>query len=892
MPRVSAPLYSLNGGEVGEEALSRLDLERMQFSGALYSNILPRVSGAMTLRPGLEHIADIDLGNSMLLEYSYSGTDGSFFVPILSNGELRVVKDNAFISRVAVSTTITNGAFSSFTGWTDASQSGATASVSSGLLVLSGTSQARAEARQTVSVAVGDRAKEHGLRVVVNRGPVKLRLGSTSGAADIIAEQILEDGDHSIAFTPNTGTIYLQLSNDEPRQVWVDSCQIESAGTMVLPAPWLSADIPELIRYRQNIDVLYMASTVYQQRQIQRRSSRSWGIQRYKVDNGPFVQSDGSIALTPSTYSGNGTLTATRAYFEATMVGRLFRLVQSGQTVIESFTSAPAEGAYIRVSGVGIARRFTWAVSGTWSGTVRLQVATDTGGVPGSWTDAITSRTTNGTDTFTDQDDNVIKYFRWAVASGEYTSGTIVTSLSYTGGSGVGIARMTAYTSGTVAQVEILERFTSLAATFEWDNSTWSDYDGWPGAVECFGGRIYWGHGDYIHGSVPDDFRNFNDQVEGDSAPIYRSVGAGTDRGILWLIGLQRLVAGTDNAEISVKSSSFDEPLTSANWFPIEGSTQGGYNIRPVKCDKDGIFVQSSGTSVFALTPDPGSLDYGAMDLTQMHEKICDGSPVVAIAVQRRPDTVVWFILENGEARALTYRPSEKVIAWSRIVTDGLFKQVIACRGQGQDNVYFAVVRDGTQRLERLANLEDCRGGTVNCLADGFTRFTATASQTVFPVPQLDGLGVTIWINGAAYRDQDDLYTVASGQVVLPAQTAGTSVVIGLPYVGRWQSTKLAYGAAGGSALFRRKKVSQLGLYLVNTMLDGLRVGKDFATLRRLTTNKGGKPIEANHLFTSYDADMMSVSSDWDTDSRVCLEHKSPYPFTAASMVLDAQTNG
>lgn len=153
-------------------------------------------------------------------------------------------------------------------------------------------------------------------------------------------------------------------------------------------------------------------------------------------------------------------------------------------------------------------------------------------------------------------------------------------------------------------------------------------------------------------------------------------------------------------------------------------------------------------------------------------------------------------------------------------------------------------------------------------------------------------MSVTVWADGRALHDQDNLYVVAGGQVILPAQEAGKKVVIGLPYVARWQSTKLAYGAANGTALFRKKRVSQLGMYLVNTMLDGLRVGKDFATLRRFTTTKSDKPILPNTLFSSFDADMMSVSSDWDTDSRICVEHRTPYPFTAASLVMDVQTNG
>lgn len=891
MPRVSAPIYSLNGGEVGKEALARLDLERMQFAGSLYSNMLPRVIGSMTLRPGLEHIADINLGDVRLLEYSYSG--GSALIPILSNQAMRVVKDNALVSRVSVSTTVASGDFSSFTGWTDASTGSASAGVSGGDLRLIGTTQDRASAKQTISVSSGDQNKEHALRIDVQRGPVKLRLGSTTGTDNLIPEAVLDDGVHSIAFTPTTSSIFLELFTDNARQALVESCQIEAAGVMVIPTPWNTTDLAgNIIRYKQNKDVLYAASGLYQQREIQRRGDTSWGLQRYKSDDGPFVASDGNIPLTPSVLTGNGNLTASRSYFNSGMVGRLFRLFQSGQTVDEDFSSAPAEGDTIRVSGVGAARRFTWTVSGSWSGTVTLQVANDDGsGNPGSWTDVL-SRTGNGTSTYTDSDDNVIKFFRFIVKTGNYTSGLIETRLAYAGGSQSGIVRVTGYTSGTQVTIEVLSRLYSTAATFEWDYSTWSDYDGWPASVEVFGGRLYWGQDDTIYGSVPDAFKSFDNTVEGASAPISRSVNSSSQRGILWLLGLQRLIAGTDATEISVKASSFDEPLTADSWFPVDASTRGSANVRSVKADKDGIFVQSSGTGAFRMAPDQQGFDYTSSDLMAMHEEICDGSEIVDVAVQRRPDTVVWFILANGEARALTYEPSQNVIGWSRVATDGLFKRVAAIRGAGQDSVYFAIVRNGAQRLERLASVSECQGGPENCLADGFSRFTATAGQTTFSVPHLNGKGVTVWVDGAAVRDQSNLYTVASNQVVIPAVAEGKSVVIGLPYSGRFQSTKLAYGAAGGTALFKRKRIAQLGMYLVNTMLDGVRAGRSFADLKKFTTTKDDKAIPAGLLYEEFDADLMAVSNDWSTDSRVCIEAKSPYPFTASALVMDVQTNG
>lgn len=891
MASVNAPIYSLNGGEVGDEGLARLDLERLQFAGSLYQNILPRVIGSMTIRPGLEHIADIDFGDVQLLEHNYSG--GSALIPILSNFEMRVVKDDALVTRGAVSTAITNGDFNSFTGWTNASTGAASASVSGGELVLVGTTQDRASAKQTISVSGGDQGDEHAVRIDVRRGPLIVRLGSTSGDDDLIPEAILDDGVHSIAFTPMTSSIFIELANDEARQALVYSCQIEAAGIMVIPTPWSDDDLTgNILRYKQNKDVLYVASGVYQQREIQRRGDTSWGIQRYKSEDGPFVASDGAMSLDPNVYTGNGSLTSSRNFFEPGMVGRLFRLFQSGQAVFENFTSAPAEGANVRISGVGSARTITWTVAGTWSGTVKLQVANDDGsGNPGAWTDVL-SRTSNGTSTYTDGDDNVIKFFRFAVLAGGHTSGTIETSITYAGGSQAGVVRVTGYGSATTVSIEVLSRLFSLNATFEWDYSVWSDYDGWPSAVEVFGGRLYWGLGDTIYGSVPDAFKSFDDGVEGDSAPISRSVNASSQRGILWLLGLQRLIAGTDAAEISVKSSSFDEPLTSSSWFPVDASTRGCANIRGVKADQDGIFVQASGTGVFRMAPDQQGLDYSSTDLMAMHEEICDGSEIVDVAVQRRPDTIVWFILANGEARALTYEPAENVIAWSRIITDGLFKRVAAIRGAGQDPVYFAIVRNGAQRLERLASMSECKGGATNCIADGFKRFTATASQTVFSVPHLNGKAVTVWVDGAAVRDQSNLYTVASSQVVLPPVAAGKKVVIGLPYTGRWQSTKLAYGAQGGTALFMRKRIAELGLYMVRTMIDGLRIGYDFVSMRKPTTTMKDKPIAAGTLYDAFDTDLMAINSDWDTDSRICIEAKSPYPFTAAALVMGTKTNG
>ena len=890
MAKVNAPLYALNGGEVGGEAVSRLDLERLRFAGSLYRNILPRVVGSMTIRPGLEHVMSMDIGETRFLEYAFSGT--TTFLPVISDEEVRIIKDDAFITRASVSTAVTNGDFSSFTSWTDNSDGSATAGVSGGQLVLTGKAFDRASATQTLSVSGGDQNVEHGLRIKVARGPVVIRLGTSSGGDDLIASSTLDDGDHSISFTPTGGSAYLEIYNEKNRIALVDSCEIDASGTMVLEAPWADTDLTA-IRQKQSIDTIYLACNTYQQREIQRRGDASWGIQRYKVDNGPFKTYSGPISLTPSVLTGNGTLTASEPYFKSTMVGRLFRLFHSGQSVDADFTGEDQQGDPVRVSGVGTARNVTRTVTGTWSGTIYFQTATDDGsGNPTGWVDSA-AITSNLAQTITIPDDNVIKYVRFVIKAGDYVSGTIETNITYAGGSESGIARVTAYNSDTSVDIEVLDSFSQTTATNEWDRSMWSDMDGWPRAVEIFGGRLFWTYQDTVFGSVSDEYKSFDDTIEGDSAPIIRSLGSGGQAGALWLLGLQRLIAGTDISEVSVRSSAYDEPLTAANWFPLDASTHGSSDVRAVKVDTAGIFINGDGTSIYQLVWDANAQDYSSNDLTELHQEICDGSPVVALAVQRKPDTVVWFILENGEARALTYEPSESVIAWSRITTTGgLFKDVASIKGRTQDTVYFAVVRNGTRRLEKMAKFSECRGGAVNCLADAFKRFSVTTSQAVFDMSHLpNGTEVTVWADGVAIHDQSDPATISGGNVTLAEGVENCTVVIGLPYNGDWTSTKLAYGAQMGTALMQPKRVSQLGIYFYKTMLDGVSVGRDFDNLRKFTTTKNGGPLTAGELQETFDGNLMSFNGDWDTDSRVSVRMQAPYPCTAAAIVMQVKTN-
>ncbi len=887
MPRINSPVYSLNGGEVGKDAIARFDLDRLRYAAVLQENFLPHVIGKMQLRPGFESLVEYNPGIRMV-PFIVNASESQMLV--FSPNRMEILSDGEYLTRQAVSTTIQNGGFASFAGWSDESTGGASAGVSGGNLVLTGSSGSFAIARQAISVSAPDQTVEHGLRVNVVNGPVQVRIGSTAGGSDIFGPSFLEEGSHSLGITPGSGvgTIYIDLFTEEFRNILVDSVFFEGALPIIVDTPWLADDLAS-IRYDQSQDVIFVASDGYQQRRIERRGPTSFSVVRYKTSDGPFqISPERTVTIAPSVTRGVGTLTASESTFSEADVGSLIRLTHNRQLTEDTFTAAGQSSNSIRVVGVGDSQRgFTVNVSGTFTGTIVLEQSI---GDEGFWT-TFATYTGPVSGPGTDGLDNQIVFYR--LRADAISSGSADVSLIYSGGSTSGVSRVTSFTSDTVVDIEIMEPFGSTEATVVWDLGEWSDRNGWPDTVALHDGRLFWGRGDLVFGSESDRFNSFSDQSEGDAAPIIRSIGASSQQGIVWLQSLQRLVAGSDGSEISIRASSFGEPLTAAAFVPRRASTRGCADIAAVEIDTSAIFVQRSGSRIFDMVLDGGAQDYVSRDVTELHTEICNPG-VVSIAVQRQPDTRIWFVLSDGSVRCLTYEPSENVLAWSRVVTDGFVEDVEVLPSVLEDEVYIAVNRNiagSTQRrIERLARSDEARGGTTNKMADSFVHVTNDpASVTVSGLDHLNGESVIVWADGVAVHDQSNTVTVSGGQITLAE--AASSITVGIPYSGRWRSTKLAYGAAGGTALGMYKKVDHLGMYLVDTVLQGIRIGREFSSLFGFSRTDRGRPLDFSTTQSEFDVDLQQFNGEWDVDSRICIEVQAPYPASVAALVIAMKTN-
>ena len=884
MASVKAKLMAFNRGLISPLALARMDFKRTALSAETQTNWIPRALGSMMLRPGTKYTGATKSNNACIQIPFVYATDDTARIE-LTDGLMRVWVDDALVSRASVTSAVANGTFTSnLTSWTDADE-GSSSSVwaTGGYMSLTGTGNAAARRRQEVTtVETGTR---HALTVIVERGPVKFKVGSSSGADDYISETTLDTGYHSLAFTPS-GNFWVEFFNYNSYAALVDSVAVASSGTMDLTAPWVAADLSK-IRWDQSGDIVFIACDGYRQRKIERRASDSWSVVVYQSDNGPFmVENVGPVTITPSATSGDITLTASAALFKSTQVGTLFRLTQSGQSASVSVTAENQFSSSIRVTGTGTQRAFSVIITGTWSATVTLQQSTDNA----TWVDATSGTyTTNTAVSYNDTLDNQIIYYRIGVKTGNYTSGTVNASLTYNSGSQTGIARVTSYTSTTVVNAQVLEAFAKSAATDEWSESYWSSRRGFPTAVAFYEGRLWWAGKDRVWGSVSDSFYNYDDETEGDSGPISRSIGSGPVARINWMLPTQRLLLGADGAIWSARSSSFDEPLTPTNFNLKDISSQGSSTVSGVKIDTNVAFVQRSGLRVYEAAYDGSAYDYAVKELTTHYPEAGEPS-IVKTVMQRQPETRLHHIRSDGTVAIEIFDPAEEINCFVVFETDGDVEDACVLPGDEEDQVYYTVKRtinSATVRYhEKWAMESECVGGTLNKQADSFLSASGSGAS-ITGLTHLEGESVVCWADG-----QDKGTFTVSGGAISQAYTSG--YVVGLPYTAQFKSTKLIYGMdeESSTALLQKKRLSAIGILAKDMHYQGLQYGPDFDNLDDLPLTDGYSDTAAHTIWSTYDEESFEFPGNWDTDSRLCLQAAAPRPVTLLACVISVEAHG
>lgn len=874
-------LLAFNRGVVSPLALGRVDIKRVAMSAEEQCNWMPRTLGPMSLRPGLGYLGNTKSdAAARFFPFVFSTTDTALIE--FTDAVMRVWVNDALITRPSVSTAVTNGNFDTdLTGWTDNDEVGAASTwAAGGFMALLGDGTNAAIRDQAVSVSAPDQNVQHALRILVPVGSVILRVGSTLGNDDYVSETELGAGAHSLTLTPTGGTIYIRLLNRKNYANYVSSCNVEAAGVMELPTLLFNTNFND-IRSAQSGDVVFLAcGLTKQQLRIERRSTTSWSVAEYRAEDGPFrADNTGPITMAVSGISGDVTLTSSAPYFTTANKGSLFKLTPNGQAVSSTISAANVFTAPIRISGIDQGRRFTRAISGTWSGTITLQRSV---GAPGAWTD-VTTYTANGSSVVDDGFDNQIIYYRIGFKTAEYTSGSALMSLDYPGGTITGIIRVRDFVSSTSMNGQVLQPFGGTGATTDWAEGTWSPRRGYPSALCFFGARLWWSGKDKVWGSVVDGFDSFDETYVGDAGPISRSIGSGPVDSINWLLPLQTMTLGAQGAEFLCRSSSLEEPLTPTNFNLREATTFGSANVGAEKIDAGGIFIDRTGSHVMEVVTDSATLT--TQELSVINPTICLPG-IVRMDVQRRPDTRVHLIRSDGVVVVLLFDRAEDVKCLVTVETDGLVEDVVILPGVPEDQVYYVVARTingSTVRfLERWALITEAEGGVTNKMADAFAIYSGVSTATITGLSHLEGETVSCWANG---KDQGT-FTVSGGSITIPEAT--TYAVSGLVYEGRFNSAKIGTSIFGPGILNKTKRINSLALILYKTHYQGLQYGQDAAHLDNLPLVESGTATPSDTVWDYYDEQAFALNGTFEsTDTRLYLKATAPRPVTVLAAVVD-----
>ena len=976
MGKTNTLLHSFNTGELSVAGQARVDQERTRLGADVQENIMPYAVGKGQFRPGTRYIANT-YGNAQcrLIPFVKSTSDTALLE--YTDSKMRVMVNDAFITRPAVTSTIANSSFAQasatitmtiatpgvvtwtshgfsadqavsfsttgalptgvtagtiyyvistgltantfrfsatvggaaintsgtqsgthtgYAGWQTSGTGGATVSMASGLLTLNGFSRGGiAICKQ--AVATSSTGTEHGIRIDVSRGPVQFKIGSTDEGDELFRETTLDTGEHSLAFTPSASPFYVQFTSRIDRNVIVASAAIESAGIVEIAAPWTTAQLRE-IRYDQSADIIYLANDAWQQRKIERRTTRSWSVATYYSNDGPFAfAATNNVTMTPSAAFGNITITASDAVFRSSDVGSLLRIDSEGANSTHRLGAELQYTDAFNIFGVGADMNFNVTISGTWSGTLSLQASYD-GPDAGFITSTTEIYTTNGSNSVTFPStsavNNIERWYRVGFEPGNYTSGVALVQFNSRGSDGYGVYRITEFTSDTQVSAEVLRAPSGLTASKDWRLSAWSERRGWPSAVKLFDGRLWWAGLDKFWGSESDNFTAFSTETDGDSGSIQRSIATGGSVAtVQWMLGLQRLLIGTDASEVSVRSSSFDEPLTPTNVTLKDASTQGCAAYQPVKIDSRGIYVQRSGTRVFEIVYNFENNDYASIDVTRLNEDIAVGG-IVELAVQRQPETYIWMVRADGEVPILLYNPSEKVAGFMRFIAGpseagvAVVESIATLPESGEDAMYLAIRRtiDGVtvRTIEKLAKHSEARGGAINHMADSFV-YAAGPSTTVTAAHLLNESGLVAWATNNANKQVVLTGLSADGSGVISLGGTYTNVTVGLPYYWRYRSAKLAYGAEGGTAMLQNKRIGTVGILAADIMPRGVQIGHDFTNMYDMPIDVY-QQIDQDTVQATLDELAFPFSGEWNTDSRVCMKGSAPYPCTLLGLVI------
>lgn len=689
------------------------------------------------------------------------------------------------------------------------------------------------------------------------------------------------------------GPAYIQIWRDGKK---LDIYHTNTSGAIIdrtLTTPYTAADLPKL-RFVQSNDVMFICSGKYPVKALGRLSDTSWSFEDVEWDMMPFedVNPNEEATISVSASSGTGITLASGWSVFGGRTGSVLKLEQyvSGETV--SVQCSKDKGLAKPSSTIYAGKNWKIITHGTWTGSVTVYQRKD-GQTTWKELRKYTSKDDYNPTESGDVDEPCELYMMVNLTSGEcnadlstypfHNTGYVkITSVTATSG---------AYTTATGDVIKGRLGATGAAgATADWYWQAWNDTNGYPYCAAFFQDRLCFGgsakYPQRVWMSKSGDYYNFG--VDKESGTVTDDSAVTADLLSLKFTRINHMDVGNDLmifTDGSAWTISGNETVTPSNITPRNQENYGTNDVKPIRVGGRVVYVQRRGSIVRDIGYSYDVDSYVGVDLTILAKHLIRNHTISDSAYAQEPDSVLYFVRDDGKLLCLTYMTEQKVYGWSVFETDGTIKAVETVANGNNDEVYIVVERylynkGYVQSIERL-DLDHSTSGSQQdyTMLDHASTISRSSSQ-----------GATQFANGRA-RCMVDGYLLdglvdfdSNGFPQLPSGFSGWSTaIVGLPYTMTLEQCNVDFGmTASGTVQGRKKNVTSVILRLDNSF--GGKVGPDEKHLNEIIYDPHRLETGDNVLYSG-DIRVTLAAGGFNDRGRTVIVHDTPYPFSLSAII-------
>ena len=442
------------------------------------------------------------------------------------------------------------------------------------------------------------------------------------------------------------------------------------------------------------------------------------------------------------------------------------------------------------------------------------------------------------------------------------------------------------HTSWTLTSIS----FTATPA--EWTGSNY------PGTVAFFDERLFWGgtpnQPQTIWASKVNDFENLTTGSAADDALKFTLVDDQMNA-VRWMSAHKVLLLGTAGGEFSVQASNLNEALTPSNLTARRQTTVGAKSVQAVRVGTAAIYVQRAGRKLQEIAYSYESDSYVSPELTLLAGHVTRAG-IRSMAWHQEPWRVLWCVLDDGQLVGMTYMRDQQVVAWHRHPLGGINAKAlsVACiAGTNETQLWVVVERTingGTKRyVEKMtgefwASSPHDKTGAV--FVDSAIDYNGSPATVLTGLDHLIGETVQVLADGATHPD----CTVSAGGAIT-LDRAASVVQVGLACPALLETLDIEAGAQDGTAQTRRRRISEVGVRLFQTL--GCKVGyidqDGSEVLETVLFRNPTDPMDASPPLFSGDK-VIAFPPRITREARVVVKQDAPLPITVTAIVPRVQT--